>query len=326
MKRFIVIFLFLLLISGCQRDSNPVLSNTQKSVENTAGRGTPEPLEKSIVVSNGNLFNSSGVIENDGWIYYSDYNDNWRFKRKTLDGKRTELLNDASAWDINIYDDWLIYTELPYECEAGVIVKSKLDGSEKTVLSKDEAYGISLYKSDIYYADYYIDGYIYKMSIDGDDKQLVIDKRINSFSICENKILVSVFSDEYLYEYDLISKEIKVLCDKPIQIIWEYNNRYYGFSGRDNFLYSMNKDGTGIKQVSNINGYSFNYANGWIYYKNSNDNLALYKSKIDGSELTKLSSDKPSNIYIYNDVVYYIGKDYQVHKISIDGGESSMVN
>ena len=58
--------------------------------------------------------------------------------------------------------------------------------------------------------------------------------------------------------------------------------------------------------------------NGWIYYRNQNDEGKLYKVKVDGTENRKLSNNKASYINIMDGWIYF-KSDYQINKIRIDG-------
>lgn len=59
----------------------------------------------------------------------------------------------------------------------------------------------------------------------------------------------------------------------------------------------------------------------WIYFRNINDNGYLYKSKIDGSEMTRLCDDKPFFINVSEDWVYYVSQnnDNHLYKIRTNG-------
>jgi hypothetical protein len=94
-----------------------------------------------------------------------------------------------------------------------------------------------------------------------------------------------------------------------------------------------------IKQVNNYisNGSGFAYCdNEWIYFSrikafNFGDALAigeLYKMKEDATEITKLSNDAASNIFVKDDWIYYINdSDFRtLYKIRTDGTDREKIN
>jgi len=358
MKKFISVILSVFILTGCQRKIAPNHNETQtKQPEETQTStatpiatetvtNTPIPAEttpsaslptKTLKISNGNLLSGGKVVEYDGWLYYSDGDaeqEEWQFKRQTLDGKKVEMLHDAMAFDIHIYDGWLIYDDIWYE-GGGNLIKSRLDGTEKIVISPDKygVVGVRMHGSDIYYMSDY-DECLYKTSIDGDERELICDGWVQDYYIINNKLLVRASWDgkeKYLVEYDLTNNERKIIGEGSLQPVWEYENRYYCYRDTDSYLYSMNLDGTDVRKVPNIKGGYFNYSDGWVYYRNTDDGYALYKARIDGSELTKLSSARPSRIYIYGDTIYYEAYSEEkamslLYRMSTDGGESELVN
>ncbi len=349
MKKCTAIILIVFILTGCQRGIVPnhneipskqpeeTQTNAATATSTATATDTPTPTPtpaatKAMEISNGNLSNMGKVVEYDGWLYYTDYNDDYKFKRQALDRKKTEILSNAAPFYIHIYEDWLIYMAL-WDEEGGDLVKSRLDGTEKVILSIDE-YGVSnvrMHNSDIYYISE-DDLHIYKISINGDERQLICDDTVRGFNIINGKLLIRGSSEEgerYLAEYDLKNKDCKIIGDGKISVEWEHENRYYGYmnTNESNYIYSMNLDGTDIREVPNIEGEYFNFSDGWVYYSNSNDEYALYKARIDGSEITKLSSSDVDNIYIYGNTIYYV-ESYaeQIYKMSTDGGESELVN
>lgn len=90
----------------------------------------------------------------------------------------------------------------------------------------------------------------------------------------------------------------------------------------------------------NSTGNLISYSDGarvgdWLFYTNSMHNYQLYKSKIDGSKITKLSSDKARSINVIGNTIYYLVPSgtrkakiifseydqpiYDIYKIKADG-------
>lgn len=84
---------------------------------------------------------------------------------------------------------------------------------------------------------------------------------------------------------------------------------------------------TSNSKLGNTSGNISNYGlvaehNGWIYYRNTNDNGYLYKMKSDGSESTLISNHFVSNINVMGGWVYYstnINSNHYIYKVRVDG-------
>lgn len=67
--------------------------------------------------------------------------------------------------------------------------------------------------------------------------------------------------------------------------------------------------------------------NGWIYFSNIRDNNNLYKMKLDGTGMAKLSSEDAISINVLGDWVYYISRTNQmgIFRIRTDGTGRSRI-
>jgi hypothetical protein len=71
-----------------------------------------------------------------------------------------------------------------------------------------------------------------------------------------------------------------------------------------------------------VNSYSYNVANGWVFYSNAEDVAKLYSVKTDGTGRKKMSNDQSSTIYIIGDKVYYYDEyasPFILYSINPDG-------
>lgn len=81
--------------------------------------------------------------------------------------------------------------------------------------------------------------------------------------------------------------------------------------------------GNSTGNLNNNGHYAFH--DGWLYYNNHNDEGRLYKKKLDGSEIRKVSDD--SNVVYINavrDKVYYLS-NHKIVKSSLDGTEREVL-
>jgi hypothetical protein len=84
-------------------------------------------------------------------------------------------------------------------------------------------------------------------------------------------------------------------------------------------LKKIKTDGTGKTKLANVNGYSINIVDGWIY---GGDGPDLYKMRTDGTGKKVLDSDGSLHISVVDGWIYYFNDDYyhsNLYKIRTDG-------
>lgn len=66
----------------------------------------------------------------------------------------------------------------------------------------------------------------------------------------------------------------------------------------------------------------------WIYYSNISDGSKLYKSKVDGTNETKLSDDIPNYINVSGDWIYFsnVSDSFKIYKVKNDGSKRIKLN
>lgn len=137
-------------------------------------------------------------------------------------------------------------------------------------------------------------------------------------------------SGDALYRYDPKTKQTKQLT-KGEQIYnlavsgeWLY---YLGENPNDDFyqayaLYKIKMDGTKKSLVVKKNDLTrfFSIHKGWIYFGNWQDDGKLYKMKLDGSQLKKLSNLEVSHINVWGDWLIFESSN-RVYIYTTDGKE-----
>lgn len=124
---------------------------------------------------------------------------------------------------------------------------------------------------------------------------------------------------------------IKVLGGKGIIPDNIVNGLAGAQSGSDIVPVSNEKGGNSLANINN--GGLAAYKDGWIYYRNEDDQGILYKMKPDGSQNTRLRGDSVTNINVVGDYVYYTlsgnplmagaGDSEGVYMVSVNGSSDS---
>jgi predicted small secreted protein len=75
----------------------------------------------------------------------------------------------------------------------------------------------------------------------------------------------------------------------------------------ENFsLYKMKLDGSNITKVSNIDCHAINIIGEWIYFSNGSDEHRIYKMKTDGTQVVKINNDKyVGRMLVVGNWIYY---------------------
>lgn len=238
----------------------------------------------------------SSILIVDDWIYFSDVYENTSNSslglfRMKINGKNLELIcNDKPSGSLRFYNGYF-YIGNEYKMK-------KNDNIFTQFYDKESASGYTInYTNDeifFYDSENNADG-IFKMSIDGENKQKIFEGRA---------------------DYMTIDNE------------WIYFQNQEEF--RKHGLYKMKKDGSEVQKLLGDNVWEITVDNEWIYCDSSTDGIeGLYKVKTDGSEyhLLKERESLYDYIYIIDDWIYYAEQDESdeiIRRMKLDGSEDQI--
>lgn len=150
---------------------------------------------------------------------------------------------------INVVDDWVFFRQ------GKEIKRMKNDGSNIDRIFKGYSLHMHVVGNWIYFINVSDDSKIYKMDVNGQNREILCDKDINDMAIYDDKIY-------YSYEYN-----------------------------KESFLGVMNLDGTGKQLLSNIKTRNMIVDKGYIYYLNDVDEK-LYRIELKNNLIEELSDKK----------------------------------
>jgi hypothetical protein len=228
----------------------------------------------------------------------------------------------------NIYNDGLVayrngwlYT---YAQSDEGLIRSRLDGSQKTSLNIYYANNINVTNDAIYYLHTLGDnsGKLYRTDLNGKNSKLISSSEVmRSFIIYENYIYYINFNDNdriYRMKPDGTGK-LKLTSDTECTSLSVtedyviYNTPRYG-------MVRMDKDGTDRKLLRE-HGRNVLPIEDNIYFINTGDRSYIYKMKLDGTGLTKLAENGTLNFNIVGNTIYYSNTDdnNKFYAITTDG-------
>lgn len=283
--------------------------------------------------TSGNLNNSGFSVKDGGWIYYlglKDNNTDGIYKIKSNSDKKEKVSSDYGLY-LNKVGNYIYY--LDRTSGNRDIVKMKMNGENKEVIIKDvDTEKITVVDNWIYY---FKDSKFYRAKTNGEGKQILSKKTVESYEVVDKWIYYSYIDDsKYTIAKMRTNGEDVTKIDNDASRLFfvDNNNIYYIYENEDenefeyNYeLYKIKTNGKDKNKVADIgkkiqfNG--INFDGDRIYYtkvNEDNDILSIYSMKINGKDETKIVDIKGDStiINVHGDWVYYTDQN--------DNGDSDM--
>ena len=143
----------------------------------------------------------------------------------------------------------------------------------------------------------------------------------------DNNWYYHVLPDGVLVRENKVTKQKEKISDNIIGDLHIVDDRIYCI-GKDkgiNKVIRMKMDGSEKEVIINKPVISMQVVNNWIYYSETNNETALFRTKTDGTETMKITENGDfsyKNWFIQNGWIYYIStQDQTVSRIRIDGSD-----
>lgn len=265
--------------------------NTEKPVRNP---------KDAIGNTAGNIMNGGNFCEYNGYIYFSNPNDNNRLYKMTLNGKNIKKICDDSVSNINVCNDYIYYARSTPNIAGGTsygISRCNLEGKEIKSLTRTVIEEFSLYGNTLYYL--------------GSD---------------ENK-------NDCVFSYDLINMKEKKISDEAFSVASISDSKIYFANTseiHDVYIYDTKSDNT--LQYMNANSYKVTHTQDYTYYIDAANNFSLVRvTNIGGNKEVLYEGSKDAMCVTYNlyeDVIFYLVQGEEVsklYKINADGTNKTLV-
>lgn len=133
--------------------------------------------------------------------------------------------------------------------------------------------------------------------------------------------------DEAYYRFDRETSEVKLILPyKPLSLS-HYQDKIYFINPMDkNAVFSCTYDGKDMQRVIQESAMSMAMDGEYIYYVSGLD-LALYKAKHDGSDITDLGLEGVLSMMIYDKKIYFKDgyNDYRFTSVDKDGQNKQVI-
>lgn len=241
----------------------------------------------------GNSLNGSWVVKKDSWIYFIGLN-NYIYKM-SQDGKQKSIVYKDSLVDtIFLINNWIYFPGMVTETGEGErgIFRISIDGKNKEKVTDKNCELVNITNNYLFYYKTYKDLCFYRRNL-ADSNELMLSKtQIRKFCIIGDDIF-------YLDDFSLIK--------------------------------AKNDGSEKIKLAKNV--FEFGVADGYVYFIDGKpDHHSIKSIAIDGSNLKELKKDGIyDQIFVENGWIYYTGenifcnKEIPLTKMKIDGTEEKQI-
>lgn len=285
---FVIISIFAAIII-----INAINNKTRLSEPQTAGNTA------------GNLYNRGLFCEKDGYIYFSNFNDNGTLYRANLELSDFKKICNDCCWYINVDENYIYYCRMNNK-------------KNMTIESIFKLFSNGLYRIDK----------------DGDNSKDIDHEPVGCVFLYDNKLY---------YQHTEKSGQISInvadidggnnikLFEDDCLVTNGYNGNVY-FSGllTDHYLRKINSENR-ISIMSEKNSYLPIVCNGYVYYINNEDKYKIYREYLDGTENMPIIDTRVSFFNITSDGKYLFyqkdgGKENGIEMINLDTNEITNIS
>ena len=318
-KKLLIPILIIALVLGLI--SFWALSGSGKSPDSSDDSSVPDAEEDTIDYAKVQIAMSSHNNEqlflvSDGWIYTTDFDAETglgNFVRKTLDGKKTEILEKECDATYLVDKGDSIYGVFWYRDEGPVLGSCAKDGSGLKRLVEG-AMDLQFVGTDIYYnwgesedySYYNVDYYRYDQK--NDESTLILKQATYDNYVVGDDVYYIDDEAGLAHVYNMISQEDKALTDEySVRFTIDGTYGYYisGVSEAESGKLIKFDLSTGASEVltESITDQGYVIVGEQIFYANSADGNTLHVMTKEGKDDKQLSED--ANIaYLYSDGEY----------------------
>lgn len=206
----------------------------------------------------------------------------------------------------------LLYSTFSYSEDAPLpeqgIISTDKNGKDVKILTREYGSSLAYGNGWLYFANVFDQGKLYKVKLDGSEKQLVSDIKADNL-ICDGDWLYYHNSIEYTIErLNVNSGNTEVLAEKVyVTDINISGDRLYFINGNEvRTVYSMKKDGGNLRETAKIgNGYNLIVNGGYMYYL---ENGNIYRIKINSKKPEEVITDADISKFVMDDNnIWYLG-------------------
>ena len=261
----------------------------------------PENPPATIGNISGNLNNGGYYCENDGFIYFANFNDNHYLYKMDIKAKKAELVCDVPVSYINCAGDYIYFVY-----DQSVATEAKFMGFAGNMAG------------------------VYRVRKDGEDLHSLLRCTASVMNLIGNKLYFEYYDNKdgmSLYYSTLDGKEKEQAMDMVINPACVIDGNIYFSNMEDNLLlYSYRPGSDKVLPVLEYSMYDPVLADGYLYFLNMKDDYCLYRYGISSGALEKITSERVDVFNVYKNVIFYQRlKNPAIFKVNADGSNPVML-
>ncbi|MCR4615844.1 MAG: DUF5050 domain-containing protein [Clostridiales bacterium] len=259
----------------------------------------PQPVQPQITqgqqnASNykpgtGNVSNGNGVSEYFGadgklkCVYFVNYADEQHIYKMNSDTSGKQKITNKCAGKVLVVGDSLVFTN---EEDDFVLYRMTLSGDSVEKICNDQA--VTMYADGqwIYYRAANQNNCLFRIKLDGTNREQLNNFPVSWFMYYNETLYFNDSSDGYYYSMKLDGSKKTLLTKDAIMCPTFYNGRIYYSDGFAS-IWSMNPDGSDLKELAQKAGCNFNLSGGKIYYFSINDEY-IYSMSLSGTNVRQV--------------------------------------
>lgn len=248
-----------------------------------------------------NIKNGGYIVEDNNYVYYIDFNDNYSLHRYNLLNNEDIKLSDGNAMCVNVVDDWIYFcTGYP-----GNICRVKKDSTFINTVTFKEYYKVIVTDKYIFALESKEDEEqkLYRINLNGSKKKLIFSNVGKYYDIYNNTIYFSNGNDNYMiYACDLDGNNIKKVISRSVGDINIFDNYMYYTDIESNYIFKNNLFGTDENVIYKGFSSNMNLSNFGIVF---NDKDTMYIMGLNGENLTVLNKGIFDDINSLDNLIIY---------------------
>ncbi len=280
--------------------------------------------ENTVGNDTNNIFKGGRMAKQDGWIYYSIYDEGLYISK--VDGSNKTKIVPGTIIDINVIGEWIYYVKV-YESK-GIyyddVYKIKLDGTKKERI-KENCVNLNIINDKLYCTvnagwlgeledrkiKFPIEdiGIIYQCDLEGKNCEKIVERNNSGlFLIKDNDLFYS--NDKKLYNYNLLDKTTNCITDFPRHMYLSNNTLYYldekTLYGKEKHFYKYDLN---TKQISEVAIVKDGILNDMVIY----DNKIIYANGqgstnkvVDVNDLSISEFVESGHMYVLDNELYFL--------------------
>lgn len=265
--------------------------------------------------SESNINNYGLVAETEEFVFYLDktsiYRSDKDFNNEMLLIKEPQNKGKDS---LNIVGEWVFFRQ------GKEIKRVKDNGENLDTIFKGYSLHMRVIGDTIYFINVSDHGKIYKMDVNGKNREVLMDKDVNDMAIYDDKIYYSYEYNEkhYLEKMNLDGSEKEFIRNIKTRSMVVDKGYIYYIGDVDEKLYRLELHGNSIELLSDKQILKFALDDNWIFYtlKSEEESRSrfkgLYRMDTDGENILSLDSEaylREVGIGITDDWVFYVSSN-----------------